>query len=591
MKNIKIGMRLIVAFVIVTLLASIGGVVGIAISKNLDKQYGEALVVNGFAQGEIGRMNTHLQHGGSVTRDIIMLTDAKELQEVQQEIVDVRQQIDAALADMKISCTTPEEVAQIAIIEKNLPLYRDKQNEVINLGLANKNDEALNMFREEAQPYLDACLAAANELAEMNVRMGNEVSAELSKQATTSIAIVMVVIVISMIVAIFIGIVIARSVSNPVQIIEAAAKEMANGHLNATINYEAGDELGALCDSMRMMMKRLKFYMDEITEITGLLASGDLNVKDPTEEFLGDFRPVQLSLENLVKALNTTMTQINQSADQVSAGSEQVSSGSQALAQGATEQASSVEELAATIGDISNQVSMTAQNAADAREQMGQAGDETNRCNEQMQEMIGAMNEISQKSDEIGKIIKTIEDIAFQTNILSLNAAVEAARAGEAGKGFAVVADEVRNLANKSAEASKNTAALIEGSIMAIGKGVKIAGATAESLLKVVDSANTVATTVEQISDAASAQAASIAQVTQGIDQISSVVQTNSATAEESAAASEELSGQAQVLKDLVSQFKLKNDGFADFSAAPSPSRTQAKPTAPSIRTATGDKY
>lgn len=276
-------------------------------------------------------------------------------------------------------------------------------------------------------------------------------------------------------------------------------------------------------------------------------------------EYRGAFEQIGSSMKRITENLNTVMCEIRQSSDQVSSGSDQVSSGAQALSQGATEQASAVEELAATINEISTQVKETAENAVDAQKQMSTAEDETLTCNEQMREMILAMEEISHKSTEIGKIIKTIEDIAFQTNILALNAAVEAARAGTAGKGFAVVADEVRNPASKSAEASKNTSSLIEGSIAAVEKGTRIVNETAQSLSKVVDSSQAVSATVEKISDAASSQAASIEQVTQGIDQISSVVQTNSATAEESAAASEELSGQAQMLKNLVEQFKLKD--------------------------------
>ena len=203
---------------------------------------------------------------------------------------------------------------------------------------------------------------------------------------------------------------------------------------------------------------------------------------------------------------------------------------------------------------------MTADNAKEAKGQVEDAGRELSRSNQSMEEMMQAMSEISSKSSEIGKIIKTIEDIAFQTNILALNAAVEAARAGEAGKGFAVVADEVRNLASKSAEAAKNTTLLIEGSIAAVEDGTRIAEQTAGALSATVESTKKAVETVEKISDAAEHQAESVAEVTQGVDQISSVVQTNSATAEESAAASEELSGQSQILKGLVNRFQLRGE-------------------------------
>ena len=258
--------------------------------------------------------------------------------------------------------------------------------------------------------------------------------------------------------------------------------------------------------------------------------------------------------------LSNTLTQVQQISEQVAEGSDQVSSGAQNLSEASAEQASSVEELAATITEISENIKRTADNAKEASEKVYSAQDALTVSNDQMQEMIQAMSVISHKSEDIGKIIKTIEDIAFQTNILALNAAVEAARAGEAGRGFAVVADEVRNLASKSAEAAKNTTGLIEGTIEAVNNGTDIANRTAQALVETVESAGTVVTYVDDISTSAAEQAESIFQVRQGVDQIAGIVQTNSATAEESAAASEELSAQAQTLKNLVEVFNLRKD-------------------------------
>lgn len=246
----------------------------------------------------------------------------------------------------------------------------------------------------------------------------------------------------------------------------------------------------------------------------------------------------------------------------MTSGSTQVSSGAQALSQGTTEQASSIEELASTIQLISDQVRQNADSALQAQQTIREVGGKLTKSNQEMQGLTEAMGEISSSSSQIGKIIKTIEDIAFQTNILALNAAVEAARAGAAGKGFAVVADEVRNLAGKSSEASKSTASLIEATISAVKGGASLADETAASLLEVVEGTQVIIAQINQIADSSAEQAASIAQVTLGVEQISAVVQTNSATAEESAATSEELSGQAQILKELVGGFKLKQEAF-----------------------------
>ena len=258
--------------------------------------------------------------------------------------------------------------------------------------------------------------------------------------------------------------------------------------------------------------------------------------------------------------LSQILNQLNTSAEQVSNASNQVSSSSQNLSQGAIEQASSVEELAARISEISGQIKNTADNAQEVRQQTHHAGEGVAVCNQQMQELMKAMGRIQASSEEIGKIIKTIEDIAFQTNILALNAAVEAARAGSAGKGFAVVADEVRNLASKSAEASKNTSLLITHSMEAVQTGTEIAEHTAKALLDVVENIQSMVGSIDQISTVSNEQSDAVLQVNEGIRQISDVVQNNSATAEESAAASQELSAEAANMKQLVNQFTLARD-------------------------------
>jgi len=381
--------------------------------------------------------------------------------------------------------------------------------------------------------------------------------------AVTSTAFWMIIISAAALIFIIATIIfVLRRMLDPMKGLISAAEEIASGHLDVRLQVVNDDEIGILARTFQQMSDNLKTIMGDVRYILGEMADGNFNIETKAEDrYVGDFEALKLSMRKLNRTLSSTLSQINQSASQVSSGSDQVSSGAQMLSQGATEQAASVEELAATINDISREIENTAQNAAEARDRISEAGTQTAVCNQQMQEMIAAMDDISSKSSEIGNIIKTIEDIAFQTNILALNAAVEAARAGEAGKGFAVVADEVRNLAGKSATASKNTAGLIAGSLTAVDKGTKIAGETAETLMKVVKSTESAVVIADRIAEAASSQAGAISQVTQGIDQISSVVQTNSATAEENAAASEELSGQAQIMKGLVKQFKLRKEG------------------------------
>ncbi|WP_352414940.1 methyl-accepting chemotaxis protein [Oscillibacter ruminantium] len=375
---------------------------------------------------------------------------------------------------------------------------------------------------------------------------------------TTLISVIAVVAIALMIALVFI--LIRRIVIVPVKKLDDVASRIADGDLTAKLDHRSNDEFGTLSSNFGKTVNRLHDYVDYIDEISTVLdeiAKGNL-VFTLTREYVGEFARIKAALENISVSLNETLAQINQASDQVSVGADQLSAGAQTLSQGATEQASSVEELSATIAELSQQVRA---NAADSRKASGDvdaAAGRVSESNDRMQQLISAMSDINERSGQIGKIIKSIDDIAFQTNILALNAAIEAARAGAAGRGFAVVADEVRNLASKSAEAAKGTANLIQASTEAVQRGSALADQTAASLRSTVEDMNSVTQSVDQIAQASDRQAHSIDQVSQGVDQISRVVQTNSATAEETAASSEELSAQAQMLRELVSRFKLK---------------------------------
>lgn len=361
---------------------------------------------------------------------------------------------------------------------------------------------------------------------------------------------------------------IIHKLTRPILKLRGIVEQLAEGDLNAEVDLKPDEtEVGSIVKAIHSLQDFQKEIILDIRDLLGKMGDGNFDIKTSCEEnYRGDYRDILLSIRKINRTLSAALTEFDQSSRQISAGSDQVSATAQSIAKGAADQAASVEELDATVQQVSVHVKDTAQKALEANERVKGAAAATVAAEEHVQTLRKTMNEISENSDRVGRIIHTIEDIAFQTNILALNAAVEAARAGEAGKGFAVVADEVRNLASKSAEASKNTTELIEAAIQSAQDGQKAVDEVANSITELNEGTKPVAKAMLEIAKATEEQSQALAQITSGIDQISAVVQNNSATSEESAAASEELSGQAQVLKDLIGRFQLRDDALEDVN-------------------------
>lgn len=446
--------------------------------------------------------------------------------------------------------------------------HPDAENIGKNVSETNWPDQVKQAFLSDFKGNLQYELDGIEYFGSMNVVesggwyvMTGLPMSEIMEAYYSTLKTIIIIFAIVFIILILVIYLISRGISMPVKELARISNQLAAGDLNIKVNINSSDETGLVAEAMGKTVKRLSSYIDYIDEISQVLdqiAGKDL-VFELKYDYSGEFSKVKTSLLNIKKTLNDTLEHITRTSFDVASGASHISAGAQNMAQGATEQASSVEELAASISELSTQVNQNAKDAESADMLISQTVAELTASNHQMQKLREAMENINSSSGEIGKVIKTIEDIAFQTNILALNAAVEAARAGASGKGFAVVADEVRNLASKSSDAAKETTQMIEASIRSVHIGNQLANEAAETMLKLVSDSGKTTAAIRRISEATSSQAAAISQVSLGIEQISGVVQNNSATAEESAAASEQLSSQSQILKQLTEEFHLED--------------------------------
>lgn len=416
------------------------------------------------------------------------------------------------------------------------------------------------------EEILNKCTPALNKVVEKAISL-DDITDKASNKAAITTFIFAAAGIVCIIVCLSTAWILAKRTSKkvlatiiaPLKSVENTADELMQGNLHSTLNYKSDDELGRLAHSLRNSIAILGSYVDDIDRAMKLFAEGNFDVK-PEVEWKGDFVGILNSFMLFEESMAETIKGIQRVSDEVSSAAEQVASSSNELADGATNQAAVVEELTATVAGVAEQVEKNSQSAKQISSRVGNLGEAISESNSKMQEMVASMNDINEASKEIDKIIATINEIASQTNLLALNASIEAARAGEAGKGFAVVANQVNLLADQSAKAAKESAVLIETSVRAVKKGMTIADETAIQLEEVADSSKMITEEVTDIADTLEQQTVEIKQINEGIEQINDVVQTNSATSQECAAASEQMSSEAENLREMIRRFKV-----ADF--------------------------
>lgn len=426
--------------------------------------------------------------------------------------------------------------------------------------IKNGNDE------NATDAILNNCTPALNKVVEIAIKL-DELTDEASSETVRNMVVCTVAGFVVIIVCLVFAFTLTRKTSKrvletilePLHAIEDVAMELTEGNLHSTLEYHSDDEIGKLAHSMRKSIRILGTYVDDIDRSMKLFSEGNFDVH-PEVEWRGDFVGILNSFMAFQASMAGTIKGIQNVSNEVSGAAEQVASSSNDLADGATNQAAVVEELTATVTGVSEQVEKNSQSAKEISVKVDELGNAISESNGKMHEMVDSMHEISEASKEIDKIITTINEIASQTNLLALNASIEAARAGEAGKGFAVVANQVNVLADQSAQAAKESATLIETSVKAVEKGMVIAGQTAAQLEEVAENSKLITTEVTNIVETLETQTTEIKQINEGIEQINDVVQTNSATSEECAAASQEMSSEAESLREMIRKFKVAED-------------------------------
>ena len=583
MKNMKVSTKLLTSFLIVALLTAIVGVVGIVGMRQIDSSFDDMYVMQTVPLPELSKAIEMLQRQRACMREFIIgaaVNDLDLIEDAHNRVQGYRPIMNNSLDTYYATIRAPE---AIRLFDEARSLYNNEFSECMDkiyaLAKSGADPVALYALMREYTGATNKIVDNFDECMAMKIETAATVAHNSSNTADTLLATIIAVLALALILAVVLAIYVSRLISRPLTSLYTFMKKAGSTgdislrpeDIEVISRYAQNkDEIGQTIAGSVAFVNHVTHIATELKNIAGGDLTTDINI-------LSESDTMGKSLTQMVDSLNSMFGEINVSASQVTSGSRQIADGAQSLAQGSTEQASSIEQLSSAIAEIAERTKANAATADKTSKLSETIKKNAEKGSHQMDEMIVAVKDINDASHSISKIIKTIDDIAFQTNILALNAAVEAARAGQHGKGFAVVAEEVRNLASKSAEAAKDTGDMIQNSMEKAELGSRIAGETAGSLNEIVLGINESSQLIDEIAKASEAQSLGIEQINVGIDQVAQVVQQNSATAEQSAAASEEMSGQSDMLESLIAQFRLRGGNTTMYRGITSGEKSEQK--------------
>lgn len=562
-KKYRIRKRLTLSFVMVALLASIAAIAGAIAMYYVASQYDYALRNYGFSQGDVGKAMVTFADAHSATRAVIGYTDSDIIADAVSTHEKKKADCQEYMVAIQTTLTAPAETEAYNAAKSAMDKYWSLEEQILTLGNttdAAKSQEAQLKAANELLPIYNEVYENLAQLMTLNVTTGNELQDSLSVLQAGLLIGIIVIILVAVMLSVTLGNNIARGIASPLSRLSERLNTFAQGELSGEFpTVESEDEVADMVRIAGGMAGNLALIIQDAKYRLGEMAKGNYTVETNIEEkYVGEFQALHSAMEQMNENMNDTLHQIEDASEQVSVGAGNLASASQNLAEGATEQAGAVEELLATVTNLTEGIGRTTENMNEAYGMSRTYADKANESREEMQGMVETMLRITDTSKKIESIISEIEEIASQTNLLSLNASIEAARAGEAGKGFAVVADQIGKLADESAQSAVHTRELIMSAISEIGQGTSAAEHTATAINEVVQGINHVADSTQEIAELSKTNMEAMKQAEAGINQISEVVQANSATAEESSATSEELSAQAMTMDELVKQFQLK---------------------------------